>query len=98
MPLLKMKFMTMKNESMCHPLPIGFYFVRDSHRRFDYNNASQVLLDLMQEVGWLEDDCAEFVVPVFMGYHKNDKETGVYITLLNDYQVYIQSKYERTVR
>lgn len=38
------------------PYKIGFYFIRDSKRKFDYINAAQLPLDLMQDYDWIDDD------------------------------------------
>jgi len=65
------------------PLRIGFYFVRDSKRKFDYNNVSQLPLDLMQKYKWIPDDCMDEVIPVFLGYEINKENPGVYISLLS---------------
>lgn len=61
------------------PYNISFYFVRDSLRRFDYINVVQYPLDLMQEYGWLEDDSAYYVRPLFEGFEVNKTNPGVYI-------------------
>ena len=63
------------------PLRIGFYFVRDSKRKFDYNNVSQLPLDLMQKYNWIPDDCMDEVIPVFLGYEVNKENPGVYISV-----------------
>lgn len=70
-------------EGKTAPLQVGFYFHRDSRRRFDYINVVQVLADLFQAVGWLEDDDASHFVPVFLGYDITPKaESGVSIQVL----------------
>jgi hypothetical protein len=91
MPLYTGKFKAMV-EGMTAPYKIGFYFVRDSHRAFDYNNASQVLLDLMQpqkpkknelpKPAWLSNDDTKNCVPVFLGTHVDPSSPGVYITIV----------------
>src|SRR3990170_966900 len=58
-------------EKMCMHTPmiyLGFYFVRDSKRKFDFNNASQIICDLMVDYKWVEDDNASILTPVFLGY------------------------------
>lgn len=87
-------FLLYKNKfkRMCHGLPpyhIGLYFVRDSKRRFDYINACQILADLMVTNGWLEDDNADFFVPVFLGYETNKLKAGVFITKVNSPRKYV---------
>jgi hypothetical protein len=68
------------------PYRLGFYFVRDSLRRFDYNNASQVILDLMQEKGieWLSNDDHTIATPVFLGNHKDVNKCGVYLMIIQE--------------
>lgn len=61
------------------PLRIGMYFVRDSKRRFDYINACQIIADLMVKAEWVEDDNADFFVPVFLGYCVDKDNPGVYL-------------------
>ncbi|MBC8437050.1 hypothetical protein H8D85_01855 [bacterium] len=61
------------------PYKIEFYFVRDSRRKFDYVNAAQLPLDLMQKYGWLEDDNCEWVIPSFAGYEVDKDNAGMII-------------------
>lgn len=63
------------------PLKIGFYFIRDSKRKFDFVNVAQLPLDLMQEHGWIPDDCMTEVIPSFLGYEVDKEKAGVYINL-----------------
>ena len=65
------------------PLNIKFTFFRDSHRRFDFNNISQVVCDLMVLCEWIEDDSYKFLVPVFNPEVMIDKiNPGVKIEIL----------------
>ena len=64
------------------PYRVGFYFIRDSKRKFDYINAAQLPLDLMQEFDWLEDDNMENVIPVFLGYEVDKENPGIRIEIL----------------
>ena len=64
------------------PYRIGFYFVRDTKSRFDYINIAQLPLDLMTKFGWLEDDDANNVIPVFLGYEVDKKNVGIRIEIL----------------
>ena len=64
------------------PYRIGFYFVRDTKSRFDYINIAQLPLDLMTKFGWLEDDDANNVIPVFLGYEVDKRNAGVRIEVL----------------
>jgi len=75
-----------KKELKKHTLPVKvkFTFVRGSHHKFDYINPAQTVQDDMVKHGWIEDDNAENILPVF-GQYKYDKENpGVYIELLKE--------------
>lgn len=61
---------------------VGMYFVRKSKHRFDYINACQIIADLMTTNDWIEDDSAEFFTPVFLGFHHDTKNSGVYLVKL----------------
>ena len=50
------------------PLKIVFKVYRKTHRRFDYLNIFQGLCDMMVKCGWLKDDNADEIIPVFMPY------------------------------
>ncbi|WP_231102322.1 hypothetical protein [Streptobacillus moniliformis] len=47
------------------PLKIHFKFIGDSGRKFDYHNVVQLPCDLMTKHGWLEDDNADNIIPIF---------------------------------
>ena len=64
------------------PYKISFKFIRDSRRRFDYVNPLQTVQDEMVEYGWLEDDNADELIPVFEKYEYDKKNPGVWITIL----------------
>ena len=64
------------------PYKIGFYFIRDSKRKFDYINAAQLPLDLMQDYNWIDDDDVNNVIPVFLGYEVDKENPGVRIEIL----------------
>lgn len=63
------------------PYYVGLYFIRGSHHRFDYINAAQIVQDMMVKHGWIEDDNADYFVPVFLGYRYDKKNPGVVISL-----------------
>ena len=65
------------------PYYIGFYFIRNSKRKFDYNNLTQLPQDLMVKYKWLEDDNADYIVPVGIGYEVNKVKAGLIITVLD---------------
>jgi len=68
------------------PYLIEFHFVRDSRRRWDFHNISQVVCDLFTLYGYLEDDNTNimFPVPLKMNdkYFTVDKDDpGVWISV-----------------
>lgn len=65
------------------PFKIGLYYVRDSLREFDYNNASHIITDLMKEHGWIEDDSCTNIKAIPLGYHVNKEKPGCVITLMD---------------
>lgn len=65
------------------PYYIGFYFIRDSKRKFDYNNLTQLPQDLMVKNGWLEDDNADYLIPIGLGYTVDKANAGLIITVLD---------------
>ena len=64
------------------PYKIELYFIRDSRRKFDYINAAQIIFDLMQEYGYIEDDDSTNIIPVFKGFEVDKARAGVEIEVL----------------
>lgn len=64
------------------PYKIELYFIRDSKRRFDYINAAQIIFDLMQEYGYIDDDDSTNVIPVFKGFEVDKSRAGAEIRVL----------------
>lgn len=77
------KFRQECNFNNTYPLKVAFKFVRNSHRRFDYVNPLQTVLDLMVEYNWIPDDNADIIIPVFEQYEYNKENPGVIIKILN---------------
>ncbi len=77
----KKKFLAMAKGKE-FPLYVEFTFVRSSKRRFDFINPCQTVQDLMVKAGWLEDDNANFIIPVFKPHSYDKEKPGVYITVL----------------
>ena len=50
-------------EAKQKPVRMGFHFIRDSKRKFDYINAMQIILDLLTAHGVIEDDDCDTVIP-----------------------------------
>lgn len=70
------------------PVILGFHFVRDSKRRFDFGNSCQIIQDLMVKFGWIEDDNMDYLIPVPLlvndKWYSWDKDNpGVLIRVLN---------------
>ena len=64
------------------PYKIELFFIRDSRRKFDYINAAQIIFDLMQEYGYIEDDDSQNIIPVFKGFEVDKTKAGVEIRVL----------------
>lgn len=64
------------------PYKIELFFIRDSRRRFDYINAAQIIFDLMQEYGYIDDDDSTNIIPVFSGFEVDKTKSGVMIRVL----------------
>ena len=69
------------------PLEIGFHFVRNSKRKFDFHNIIQVVLDLMTAYDLIIDDNMDCVIPFALKinskFYSVDKEqSGVYIKII----------------
>lgn len=65
------------------PLIVGFYFIRDSRRSFDFVNSCQVVLDLMVNNCYMPDDSMIYIVPDFLGYHIDQERPGAIICLMD---------------
>ena len=65
------------------PLRIGFYFYRDSNRKWDFCNIIQSPLDMFQEYGYIEDDDTKHVIPIYLGEEVvKKKNSGFFIEIL----------------
>lgn len=47
-----------------YPAILGFHFVRDTRRQFDFHNVCQVICDLLVAHGYLKDDSMDYIIPV----------------------------------
>lgn len=71
------------------PVKMGFHFVRNSRRKFDFINAVQILADLMKVYGVFEDDNMDFFIPFPLKlkdkwYSYSKTRSGVYIKIIKD--------------
>lgn len=64
------------------PYKIGFQFIRKTKHKFDYVNPLQAIQDEMVKNGWLEDDNADELLPIFLPYKYDKDNPGVEITVL----------------
>lgn len=85
-----------KGDNIWH---MGLYYVRDSKRKFDFNNASQIIQDLMVKHNYLPDDNMEYLYPYPIGYHVNPDNPGVWICNVKDLisSEYILEHFERII-
>ena len=80
------------------PVKVGFTFVRGTKHKFDYINPAQTIQDDMVKAGWIEDDNADYIIPVFENYSYDKNNPGVYIEILKDgnKKLNINNKTKRT--
>jgi Holliday junction resolvase RusA-like endonuclease len=64
------------------PLKLEFTFYQKTKQRFDYCNIVQGIQDLLVEAGYLEDDNANEVLPVFAPYQVDKNNPRVEIRLV----------------
>lgn len=68
------------------PFVVGFHFVRNSKRKFDFHNIVQIIADLIVAHDFIEDDNMDHFIPVPFKkkgeYYSVDKEKpGVYVKI-----------------
>lgn len=73
-------------EGKTPPVEIGFHFVRKSKHKFDFNNANQIVADLLTAYGIIEDDNMDYFIPYAFKindqFYTIDKENpGVYLKI-----------------
>jgi Holliday junction resolvase RusA-like endonuclease len=64
------------------PLKVGFYVYRKTRRRFDWVNIVQGLQDAMVKNGYLPDDSANYLTPVFLGWDVDSQNPRVEVSVL----------------
>lgn len=69
-------------EGKTKPYKLSLRFVRKSKHQFDYINPCQSIHDIMVKEGWLDDDNADEIIPVFEPYEYDKENPGVYIKIL----------------
>lgn len=70
------------------PYKVGFHFVRKSRHSFDFNNANQLVADLMVAHDFIDDDDMDNFLPYPLelngsAYTYDKLNPGVYIRILN---------------
>ena len=81
---LKMLFKEVK-----WPVEVGLHFVRNSRRKFDFINVSQVLFDLFTAFDIIPDDNMDYVIPrglkIENKFYSYDRDNpGVWIKIIKD--------------
>jgi hypothetical protein len=71
-----------KLEGLEKPYKLKLRFVRGTKHLFDYLNPAQTIQDEMVKHGWLEDDNASIVIPVFEPYLYDKNNPGVYVDII----------------
>ena len=59
----KRKEFTQMIQGMDAPYLIGFHFIRETRGRFDFNNMTQMVQDMMVYANWIPDDNVRIMVP-----------------------------------
>jgi|TARA_R110000737_G_scaffold332023_1_gene348714 hypothetical protein len=77
-----LKLLKGKNSKNKKPYRISFKFVRKSKHKFDYINPAQTIQDEMTKYGWIDDDNADEIIPIFLEYEYSKDNPGVYINVL----------------
>lgn len=80
-------------QGMSYPYYIGYYFIRDAHRSWDYINGAQIIMDLMTEFKWWDDDNILFAMPDFLGYHIAKTNPGCIITFMDEELLNLKKQY-----
>lgn len=70
-----------------YPLKLGFHFIRDSKRKWDFGNACQIVQDLMVAFDVIPDDDVSYLLPFPLEiggeyWHINKDNPGVIIQIL----------------
>ena len=76
------KLLKGKDSQNKKPYRISFNFVRKSRHKFDYINPAQTIQDQMVKFGWITDDNADEMIPIFLEFEYDKDNPGVYINVL----------------
>lgn len=69
-------------ENKQKPYRIGISFVRSTRQRFDFIGPGETIQDFMVDFGWIDDDDARTMKPVFEDFGVDKQAPGVYIRIL----------------
>lgn len=83
MILNRYKFIS-ETKNLSKPLKIVFKIYRQTKRRFDYINIVQQFQDCMVKSGWIPDDNANEMIPVFLPYEVDKKNPRVEVSVQNE--------------
>jgi Holliday junction resolvase RusA-like endonuclease len=79
---LKSAWLKMVGKNPSYPLAVSFKIYRKTKQRFDYVNIVQQIFDLMVKAGYLPDDSANYLIPVFAPYSVDSKNPRVEIRIV----------------
>ena len=77
-----LKLLKGKDSQNKKPYRISFKFVPKSRHKFDYINPAQTVQDQMVKFGWISDDNAQEILPIFLEFEYDKDNPGVYINVL----------------
>ena len=77
-----LKLLKGKDSQNKKPYRISFKFIRKSRHKFDYINPAQTVQDQMVKFGWISDDNAQEILPIFLEFEYDKDNPGVYINVL----------------
>lgn len=68
------------------PIYVGFYFYRDSRRKWDFVNIVQIIADMMQDYLYITDDDTRHFIPIYLGEEVVKKnKSGFKMKILHDF-------------
>ena len=79
------------------PLALRFKIYRKTHRKFDYVNIVQSLLDCMTRMKWIEDDDADHILPIFDLYEVDSANPRVVISIAGSGSEIVLAKAQPTL-
>jgi hypothetical protein len=76
-------------DNVTYPIELGFHFVRNSRRQFDFVNVVQIILDLLVAHNFIVDDNMKYVYPRNFAmngqqYTIDKHNPGVYLKIMKE--------------